>query len=107
VVIISAEDGAGTTVKIKYHTAKQGSTALTTGNALLGGAAPGCELYGNNSAAVSGTQVGGLIITTNTRTEFEFQEPIKVIPGKSCIFENTTAVKAITMLQIEWDEVSI
>jgi len=105
VVIISAEDGAGTLVKIKYHTAKQGSTALTSGNALLGGAAPAIAIYGDNAASVSGTQIGGLIITTATRTEFEFKEPIKVPPGKSCIFENTTAVKAITMLQIEWDEV--
>jgi hypothetical protein len=107
VVIISAEDGAGTTVKIKYHTAQQGSTALTSGNALLGGSAPAIAIYGNNAASVSGTQVGGLIITTATRTEFEFKEPIKIPPGKSLIFENTTAVKAITMLQIEWDEVPI
>lgn len=107
VVIISAEDGAGTTVKVKYHTAKQGSTALTIGNTAVGQAAPACELYGNNAASVSGTQIGGLIVTTNTRTEFTWQEPIKVRPGLSLVFENTTAVKAITMLQIEWDEVPV
>ena len=107
VVINSAEDGAGTTVKIKYHTAKQGSTALNLADTLLGGSTPACTLCGNNAAAVSGTQAGGLIITTNTNTEFEFKDPIKVPPGKSCLFENTTANKAITMTLIEWDEVAV
>ncbi|MCK4791993.1 MAG: hypothetical protein KAV87_50135 [Desulfobacteraceae bacterium] len=102
-VVINTKD---TVVKVKYHTAKQGSTALTIGNKSLGGSTPAALLYGNNAASVSGTQVGSLICTVDADRELDLSgDPIVVFPGKALIFENTDAVEAITTFEIHWDEV--
>jgi len=96
-----------TVVKVKYHTAKQGSTALTKGNKSLGGSTPVGELYGNNTASVLGTQVGSLITTVDADRELDLlNSPILIFPGKSLVLENTDADEAITTCEIHWDEVA-
>lgn len=95
-----------TVVKVKYHTAKQGSTALTKGNKRLGGSTPAAAIYGDNAASVSGTQVGSLICTVDTDRELDLKDnPIEVVPGTALILENTDANEAITSCEIHWDEV--
>jgi hypothetical protein len=104
-IVINTKD---TVVKVKYHTAKQGSTALAKGNKSLGGSAPAGELYGNNAASVSGTQVGSLICTVDADREVDLTgEPILVYPGKSLILENTDAAEAITNCELHWDEIQL
>lgn len=102
-IVINTKD---TVVKVKHHTAKQGSTALAIGNKNLGGSTPAAFMYGNNAASVSGTQVGSLICTVDAdRTVDLTDEPILVFPGKALILENTDAVEAITTCELHWDEV--
>ena len=104
-IVINTKD---TVVKIKYHTAKQGTTALAIGNKSLGGSTPAAYMYGNNAASVSGTQVGALICTVDADREVDLVlDPILVYPGKSFILENTDAVEAITTCELHWDEVQL
>ena len=102
-IVINTKD---TVVKIKYHTAKQGSTVLTIGNKQLGGSSPAAAMYGNNAASVSGTQVGSLVCTVDADREVDLTgDPIMVSPGQSLILENTDAVEAITNCELHWDEI--
>lgn len=94
-----------TIVKLKYHTAKQGSTAKTSGNKELGGKSPGVAIYGDSATSVSGTQIGSIVCTVDTDRTLDLNDaPIVINPGKSLIIENTDANEAITSLEIHWEE---
>ena len=101
--IISAETAY--IVKVKSHTAKQGSTAISIAPIALGGAASSVECYGNSSAAVSGTQRGSFIISVGAEYDFLLPDPIVINPGLSLILENTTVNLAITSIFIQFEEV--
>jgi len=98
---------ADSEVKIKYHTAKQGTTGLTKGNKILGGLAPSAELYGNNAGSVLGTQIGSFFLTADALRIIHqelMSDPIVIDPGHSLILENATANTAITSCEIHWTE---
>lgn len=105
-IVINNKD---TVVKVKYHTAVQGGTALTIGNKNLGGSTPAALLYGDSDlASVAGTQIGSLLTTVDTDREWDLsKDPILIFPGTSLILENTDGNEAITWCEIHWDEIPL
>lgn len=73
----------GSGVLLKTHTDKQGSTAKTLKNKLLGGTALTFEFYGDDEASAAGTTVLTLDVVENVDKDIDFLTPLIIEPGKS------------------------
>lgn len=101
--LTTAEDGGS--VKFRYHTASQFTTAKTVANKLLAGPTPKATLLGDAVASVSGTLIWQPAAAAATKYSWEFYPAIIVPPGYTFVIDNPTAQKAITLVNLEWDEV--